>query len=65
MSQLMLDLDDARSGDWHVMRGTVEHALDAEARDVLQEAEAACPDFDGFFAGFARAGQAMPLRMPA
>lgn len=65
MSQLMLDLDDARCGDWRLMRDTVAHALDPEGQATLQEAEAACPDFDGFFAGFARAGQGLSLKVPA
>ncbi|WP_375691200.1 DUF6902 family protein [Pseudooceanicola sp. LIPI14-2-Ac024] len=65
MSQLMLDLDDARSGDWALMRPTVANALDAEGYGILQEAEAACSDFDGFFAGFARAGQSIPMGIPA
>ncbi|OWU82321.1 hypothetical protein ATO6_22100 [Oceanicola sp. 22II-s10i] len=60
MSQTMLDLD-SRSGDWTRMRGLIANTLDRDAMAVLEEAEAACTEFDAFFAGFARAGMANPL----
>ncbi|MDF1854724.1 hypothetical protein [Pseudooceanicola sp.] len=61
MSQAMLDLDSSRSGDWGRMRGYVAEMLNDDAMLVLQEAEAACADFDAFFAGFARTGLPMPM----
>jgi hypothetical protein len=55
----MYQLDDQRSGDWHVMRDVVRSALSEESRDVLVAAETSSDDFSGFFEGFARAGAAL------
>ena len=56
MSECMFRLDDARTDDWSRMRPHVMDALGDDGRTVLEQAEAACGDFDSFFAGFARAG---------
>ncbi|WP_412556587.1 DUF6902 family protein [Sulfitobacter pontiacus] len=37
------------------MRGRVMRALDPEAQEILTGAEASCPQFEAFFARFARA----------
>lgn len=58
ISQLMLSLDDARSTDWQIMRNKMAPNLSPEARDVLDIAAESSPEFDAFFEGFARAGQA-------
>ncbi|MBO9464837.1 hypothetical protein J7443_06335 [Tropicibacter sp. R15_0] len=57
ISQVMLSLDDARSGDWHVMRNRMAPQLSPEARDVLNIAAESSTEFDAFFEGFARANQ--------
>lgn len=55
MSHALLALGEARSGEWAVMRAICAQNLSHEATDVLVEAEAADPQFEDFFADFARA----------
>jgi Domain of unknown function (DUF6902) len=57
LSQSLLDLGVARSGDWGRMRGHVLACLGPEAHDILLEAEHSTPHFEGFFEIFARADQ--------
>ncbi|KAA2316818.1 hypothetical protein DL237_01575 [Pseudooceanicola sediminis] len=55
MSQCLLSLDGARSGDWHHMRDRMFQALGDDDQILhLQSAEESCTDFNDFFAGFAR-----------
>ncbi|GAA6187302.1 hypothetical protein [Litorivita sp. NS0012-18] len=56
MSECMFRLDDRRSADWDAMRPLVTEGMNEEAQEVLGLAEQSCPDFDAFFAGFARVG---------
>lgn len=56
MSQAMFGLEEARSGDWHLMRPVVADALDEEGHSILAEAEASSTRFGAFFEGFARTG---------
>ncbi|MCT4559459.1 MAG: hypothetical protein N4A61_15525 [Pelagimonas sp.] len=56
ISQAMLGMDDARSGDWDVMRPRMEAELSEEAWDVLGMASQTSQHFDAYFQGFARAG---------
>lgn len=56
MSLALLAMGDARQADWGRMRLRCHSALSAPARRLLDRAEAACPEFDRFFADFARAG---------
>lgn len=58
ISQAMLALDEARSGDWQRMRIRMEPDLSPEARDVLAIAAQSSALFEEYFAGFARAGLA-------
>ena len=62
MSEAMLNMDDARSGDWLTMRLHMEDALSPEAMTVLDQAQTSSQHFEAFFEGFARAdGQAAVL----
>lgn len=54
MSELMFDLNNRRSADWHQMRDFVCDSLSAAGADTLLRTEAACEGFDDFFAHFAR-----------
>lgn len=56
MSECMFHMEDARSGDWSVMRPVVEDALTEIGYDILKEAQQSTNKFDDFFAGFARTG---------
>lgn len=58
ISQALLELDSARSGDWEVMRRRMEPQLSEEARDLLDVASQSSDAFEAFFEGFARAGVA-------
>lgn len=58
ISQTMLGMDDARTGDWDRMRPAIEPHLSPEARDVLSTAAQSSDLFETFFEGFARAGGA-------
>ena len=56
MSESMFRLDENRNSDWDKMRPAVIEGLSEEDLQVLDEAEAANPNFDVFFEGFARVG---------
>jgi len=56
ISQVMLGLDQNRSGDWSVMRRRLEPYLSPEAHTVLETAAESSPKFEAYFEGFARAG---------
>lgn len=58
ISQALLELDSARSGDWEIMRRRMEPQLSEEARDLLDVASQSSEAFEAFFEGFARAGVA-------
>lgn len=54
ISQALLELDNARSGDWDVMRRRMTPALSEAARDLLDVASESSSAFGAFFEGFAR-----------
>ncbi len=56
MSECMYDLGARRSSDWGAMRAHVLAYLGPDAHGVLVQAERSSSCFDGFFEGFARAG---------
>ncbi|WP_158964284.1 DUF6902 family protein [Chachezhania sediminis] len=56
MSRCMMELDDARTGDWARMRPMVERSLSETGHHILTDAELSSDKFDAFFAGFARTG---------
>jgi Domain of unknown function (DUF6902) len=56
MSEYLYNLADKRVDDWGAMRGELEGMLAGDAYAHLLQAEAAYPEFDEFFAYFARAG---------
>ncbi|MDP2082829.1 MAG: hypothetical protein U0934_19930 [Pseudotabrizicola sp.] len=56
MSLALLDMGDARQPDWPRMRWRLWAKLSEPARDCLLSVET-MPEFEGFFAGFSRAGQ--------
>ncbi|WGW02740.1 DUF6902 family protein [Tropicibacter oceani] len=56
ISQAMLALDDARVGDWGIMRGRMANSLSEQARDMLEIAAGTSQHFEAYFEGFARAG---------
>ena len=60
MSETLFSCD-TRRDDWGTMRHQIADALSEESHDILIQAEAASQDFDGFFAGFARAGLRAPV----
>ena len=55
MSEAMLNMDEARCGEWPTMRLYMEDALSVEAMTVLAQAETSSDHFEAFFHGFARA----------
>jgi hypothetical protein len=55
MSECLINLGQARSGDWQKMRGHVLPYLGPHSHEVLMQAEASTDKFDAFFEGFARA----------
>ncbi|HCT33697.1 MAG TPA: hypothetical protein DF966_11125, partial [Sulfitobacter sp.] len=55
LSAALFDMGETRQAQWSLMRGRVMRALDPEAQEILTEAEASCPQFEAFFARFARA----------
>jgi hypothetical protein len=55
MSEAMLNMDDARCGEWPTMRLHMEDTLSPEAMTVLDQAETSSDHFEAFFQGFARA----------
>lgn len=57
LSQVMLDLDTARVGDFDTMWRRMEPQLSDTARETLAIAAESSRHFDGFFEGFARAGR--------
>ena len=56
LSLVLLDMGCARDSDWGRMRWRIWPKLSEPARDCLATVEA-MPEFEGFFAGFSRAGQ--------
>lgn len=56
VSLALLDMGEARRSEWSVMRWRLWPKLSAAARERL-ETVASMPEFEGFFAGFSRAGQ--------
>ena len=56
MSEYLYNLAERRVDDWGAMRLQLEGMLAGDAYAHLLEAEAAYPEFDAFFALFARAG---------
>lgn len=56
MSYLLMQMDNARSSDWGVMRGHMEATLTPQSMGVIDEAANSSDHFDAFFEGFARAG---------
>jgi uncharacterized protein DUF6902 len=54
ISEAMFHLDDARSGDWHVMGPRLEQALCENSHKILRQAQLSSRKFDSFFANFAR-----------
>lgn len=58
ISQALLMLEDARSGDFDIMRRRMEPQLSPQARDVLAVAAESSDRFNAFFEGFARSGRA-------
>lgn len=54
ISERLYEMGTARSADWHKMRSAVVAGLTPRATQTLAEAEAATPDFESFFKGFAR-----------
>lgn len=57
ISQAMLTMDEARSGDWEKMRTQMAPQLSEQAQDVLLQASESSTEFEAYFEGFARAGQ--------
>ena len=55
ISRTMFDLRAARSSNWQQMKPHVEAALNEDGHGILNAAMHSCRDFEGFFAGFARA----------
>ncbi|MGR3322509.1 MAG: DUF6902 family protein [Pseudooceanicola sp.] len=55
MAQALLEMGPERRGDWPRMRDALTRHLSPEARVILELAETEGPDFERFFAGFARA----------
>ena len=55
LSAALFDMGETRQAQWSLMRGRVMRALDPEAQEILTEAETSCPQFEAFFARFARA----------
>lgn len=58
ISQMMLGMDERRSGDWGYMRHQLEAGLSRDALAVLDMVAQSAPSFDAYFQGFARAGAA-------
>ncbi|GAA6165044.1 hypothetical protein NBRC116590_27480 [Pelagimonas sp. KU-00592-HH] len=58
LSECMFKMDQ-RSDDWQAMRPVVLDHLSEDAQAVVSWAEHSSDQFDAFFQGFARAGQAM------
>jgi hypothetical protein len=58
ISQAMLGMEEARSGDWHRMRDRMAPQLSPEAMDLLTTAAQSSTLFETYFEGFARAGGA-------
>jgi hypothetical protein len=56
ISQVMLGLDEARSGNWGIMRNRMAPYLSEDAQDILETASRSTPRFEAYFEGFARAG---------
>lgn len=56
ISEYMFRLGDARSSDWHQMRGLLQTVLAEDEHRILEGAAASSDVFDDFFQGFARAG---------
>lgn len=56
LSECLYDLGDLRSASWERMRAHVMPYLGNAGQQVLREAEGSSDHFEGFFAGFARAG---------
>ncbi|MFW2543995.1 DUF6902 family protein [Primorskyibacter sp. 2E107] len=56
ISQAMLALDEARVGDWSVMRRRMASTVSEEALDMLEVAASTSAHFEAYFEGFARAG---------
>ena len=55
LSEVLLDLDQRRSGDWLRMRPVIFDVVGEGGRAVLEAAESSAPHFEQFFEGFARA----------
>ena len=56
LSEAMFDLEGRRCDQWSRMRALVVAALDPMQLAILESVEASCPEFEAFFAGFARTG---------
>ncbi|WP_425100617.1 DUF6902 family protein [Tropicibacter sp. S64] len=56
ISQAMLALDDARVGDWSVMKRRMAESVSQEALGMLEMAATTSAHFEAYFEGFARAG---------
>ena len=59
LSEALFKMGDTRQSDWARMRGRIMASLAPSAQNILAQAEASCPQFDAFFARFARA----PVKM--
>lgn len=59
ISACMYQLRDARSSDWHLMRGVIEESVDQEGYEILRSAQKSSPAFEAFFEGFSRMNIAM------
>ena len=55
LSATLFEMGETRQEHWPRMRGRITETLDPEAQEILAEAEASCPQFEAFFARFARA----------
>ncbi|WP_136441569.1 DUF6902 family protein [Pacificoceanicola onchidii] len=56
ISQAMLALDDARVGDWSIMKRRMADTVSEEALGMLEVAATTSDHFEAYFEGFARAG---------
>ncbi len=55
VSMVLMNQGVDRTGDWSAVRGMLRRALSPAAAAVVDQAEQADPEFDAFFAAFARA----------